>query len=119
MRNPRTRPLRRCASTVLLLPAVVAVLATVLAAPRLLLPRIGDAFAAAPAHHAAPTQHRSASEAGDACEAIVGPAKKYCLKYDPDAEPSQSGLSTAGMLLAAPAFVGLSVLLGRRRRSTS
>ncbi|MGA4844785.1 hypothetical protein ACOBQB_00215 [Streptomyces sp. G5(2025)] len=115
------RSVLRRASVWLLFLAVAAVVSVVLLAPRLLLPRIGDTFTPAPANHsapataghAAPVESRSDS---DACDLIVGPAKAYCLKHDPDAErSSQTGLSTTGVIVMVPAVFSLGVLLGRRR----
>ncbi|MFI2620530.1 hypothetical protein [Streptomyces sp. NPDC018584] len=112
MRDTSIRSVR-CALVWLLLLAVAAVVSAVLLTPRLLLPRIGNTFTAAPAGHSAPVESRSDR---DACDLIVGPAKAYCLKHDPHAERSpQSGLSTTGVIVLAPAVFGLGVLLGRRR----
>jgi hypothetical protein len=124
----RRRLIAAWAATATTVTIVIAALVLVVAQPSLRAawwPQTGQAFAASPT----PTAHHTADVQGDpaaspapsaddshACDAIVGPAKKYCLA-DPTPDTGRGITPATAWRLAALAS-GLAALglLGRRLR---
>lgn len=111
-------PLRRWTVKLTLVLAAVTVVSAVLLLPHLLLPRIGDAFTAAPAHRSAPPRPADDS---DACHLVSGPAQAVCQHGARGTDPApplrggRAGFTVTSAVLLAPAVLGVAVILASRR----
>ncbi|MER8236120.1 hypothetical protein [Streptomyces sp. NPDC094049] len=82
-------------------------------------PETGQAFATG--HPGHPQSAPPVTEDSDACDLIVGPARRYCLMSVTEAaQPGMGdhdGITPAGVLLLVPLALGIRVAARHRRRA--